>query len=312
MQGELPGTDRARTKPLSLRAGLAWGLALATLTAILLVSVNVLSASSATARVGTDDAAAAVVATPQPVSVARVTAPAGIAQEPPPVTAPAAQQPLAVPPSLAGEPDLVAIAEAQSDWYLERLAEAQAAQAAQAPAPVVARPAPAANPPATAPITAPAAPAAAPAPVAAPVAPAPAPVTAAALSAREIGLFQAMNRERIANGLAPLQASGTLLPIARARSEDMSVNGYFAHFSPSGESVYTLTAAAGLRFSALGENLARVSGDEDRSVAVAIDKLMQSPPHRANILSAAYTQVAVGAVTDEDGVTVFTTVFAGG
>ena len=92
----------------------------------------------------------------------------------------------------------------------------------------------------------------------------------------------------------------------------MSVNGYFAHFSPTGESVYTLTAAVGLRFSALGENLARVSGDATRSVSVAIEKLMQSPPHRANILNGAYTQVAVGAVTDERNVTVFTAVFAGG
>ena len=114
-----------------------------------------------------------------------------------------------------------------------------------------------------------------------------------------------MNRERVASGLGQLHMSAVLLPIARARSEDMTANAYFAHFSPAGESVYTLAAEAGLRFSALGENLARVGGDASRSVRVALEKLMESPPHRANILNTAFTHVAVGSVTDADGVTVF-------
>ena len=166
----------------------------------------------------------------------------------------------------------------------------------------------------------PAAPAPTPRPVvtatpAAAVQPAPAPAppaTVVALSTREQGLFSAMNRERIAHGLAPPRLSAELLPIARARSADMSEHNYFAHFSPDGESVYTLMAAAGLRFSAIGENLARVSGDAERSVAVAIEKLMESASHRANNLNTAFSAAAVGAVTGADGVTVFTTVLSGG
>lgn len=131
------------------------------------------------------------------------------------------------------------------------------------------------------------------------------------LNERERGLFDAMNRERIAHGLGALVLNETLTDIARIRSQDMVDNDYFAHFNPDGESVYTLIRDAGLRFKAVGENLARISGDADRSVAVAIEKLMGSNFHRAVILNPLYTRVGVGAVTDENGVTVFTTVFAG-
>ena len=69
--------------------------------------------------------------------------------------------------------------------------------------------------------------------------------------------------------------------------------------------------AAHIRAAAAGENLARASGDVDRSVAVAIAMLMQSPTHRANILGDAYTSVGVGTVTGADGVTIFVAEFIG-
>lgn len=313
MQGGQPRADHADGALRSLGGNILAGLALASLTAMLLVTVNVLSAESVTARIGLGgDERPVLVAAREPVSIARATAPViRVSVVPTSPTAPSAIE-VVQPP--ASEPDLLAIAQGESRWFAEQLELARTLAVLQAPPTAAAAPAPAATPTAAAtpvatprPVATPAAPAATPAP--AQVAPAPAPVATLALSAREIGLLEAMNRERAANGLAPLQASGPLLPIARARSEDMSLNGYFAHFSPTGESVYTLTA--GLRFSALGENLARVSGDELRSVSVAIDKLMQSPPHRANILNAAYAHVGVGAVTDDRNVTVFTTVFAG-
>jgi uncharacterized protein YkwD len=195
-------------------------------------------------------------------------------------------------------------------------AEAEAAAPPAPPAPPASTPAPVATPAPTpvapTPVATPAPASAAPAPAATP-APAPAStVASSALSVRERGLLDAMNRARSSVGLSQLVFSTPLLPIARERSNDLSTNDYFSHFSPTGESVYTLVADAGLRFSAIGENLARVGGDEQRSVSVAIEKLMQSPPHRANILNTAFTHVAVGAVTDAEGVTVFTSVFSGG
>lgn len=131
-----------------------------------------------------------------------------------------------------------------------------------------------------------------------------------ALTAREQGLLDAMNREREAAGVAPLRLDPMLVDIARERSQDMVDNSYFAHFGPNGESTFALVAASGRRFSAIGENLARVRGDEGESVLFAITNLMASAPHRGNILKDRYTLVGVGTVVNAIGQTVFTTVFA--
>lgn len=130
------------------------------------------------------------------------------------------------------------------------------------------------------------------------------------LTVRERGLLDAMNREREAAGIAPLRLDVMLIDIARERSQDMVDNSYFAHFGPNGESTFALVGASGRRFSAVGENLARVRGDEGDSVRFAITNLMASAPHRRNILKERYTLVGVGTMRNAIGLTVFTTVFA--
>jgi len=153
-----------------------------------------------------------------------------------------------------------------------------------------------------------------PAPLAVPVAtvetPAPAGEAPPALNVRATGLFRGMNEARAAHGLGPFALAADLSLIAHRRSADMSAGGYFAHVSPTGESWLSLLAATGTRVLGGGENLARVSGDEANSVAIAIAHLMDSATHRANILNTHFDEVGVAAVTDADGVTVFTTIFA--
>ena len=90
----------------------------------------------------------------------------------------------------------------------------------------------------------------------------------------------------------------------------MADNHYFAHVSPSGSSWITLLTANEISVSGGGENLARVSGDVERSVVVASSALMDSPTHRSNILNTKFNQVGVAAITDADGVTIFVTIFA--
>lgn len=155
------------------------------------------------------------------------------------------------------------------------------------------------------------------APLATPVATTPAPsaspaITAstAALNARATGLLEAMNQERVTRGLVPLAPAADLAVIAEMRAQDMSTNGYFAHVSPTGTSWLTLLSSTNTRVSGGGENLARVSGDAQRSVAVASSALMNSPTHRQNILNASFDEVGVAALTDSDGVTIFVTIFA--
>ena len=130
------------------------------------------------------------------------------------------------------------------------------------------------------------------------------------LSPRAAALLQAMNARRSDHALPPLELSAAISVVALSRAQDMVANEYFAHISPSGDSWHTLIAAAGIRLGAGGENLARVSGNLERSVEVTITKLMESPTHRANILYARYSRVGVAAVTDDDGVTIFVAIFA--
>ena len=229
------------------------------------------------------------------------------------------------PTAAAAAPARVAVrARRGVDW-----SEEESAPRITSAAPVAAEPSPvtevlaAAPVPSTAPsVTAASAPpppapvASAPA-VAAAVAPAPTappPLAAAApalalLSPRETGLLEAMNVARRAAGLEPLQIKAALTEVARARSRDMTEHSYFAHFHPDGISAYELLSAAGLTFSAGGENLAKVGGEVEHSVRSAIDALLRSPTHRDNILNPRYRFVGVGSVTSDAGVTILTSIF---
>ena len=104
--------------------------------------------------------------------------------------------------------------------------------------------------------------------------------------------------------------NATLAGIAYERSLDMVTTGYFGHFGPNGESVQELLEQSALQYSAAAEDLAQSAGDAPHSVSVAISALMGSPAHRTDILNGAFNEVGVGAVTDGDGVTTFTILFA--
>ena len=129
------------------------------------------------------------------------------------------------------------------------------------------------------------------------------------LTPRETLLLAAMNEARAAAGLGALTPRADLTDVARARSEEMVRLDYFAHFHPDGHSAYELLAAAGVTFSAAGENLVKTFGDARHSVDVGFQALWDSPTHRANILKPTYTRVGVGSQVGDDGTVVITTIF---
>lgn len=129
------------------------------------------------------------------------------------------------------------------------------------------------------------------------------------LTDRERGLLDAMNARRSAAGLATLEPLATLTSASRTRSNDMLANNYFAHTSPTGQTWYSLLSSAGVGYSAGGENLAKVSGSVTASVTQAIEALMASPTHRANILNPAFRKVGVGVAGQADQLTIFTSIF---
>ena len=100
------------------------------------------------------------------------------------------------------------------------------------------------------------------------------------------------NVERTNMGLAPLYAVDTLMTAALLHAQDMATNGYFDHFSQDGRSPFDRMQAADYAFTAAAENIAR----GQRTPAAVVLAWMNSPGHRANILSPAYRELGVGYV----------------
>lgn len=105
----------------------------------------------------------------------------------------------------------------------------------------------------------------------------------------EARLLQLLNAERQRAGLRPLDPDPLLTAAARAHARDMLAQGYFAHVDLAGRTPADRARAAGVRFAVAGENLALAP-----TVELAHRGLMDSPGHRANILSPLYTRVGIG------------------
>lgn len=144
------------------------------------------------------------------------------------------------------------------------------------------------------------APAPAPTPVTPqPSQPTPQPVQPAAdfVSAVESEIFRLINIERAANGLAALKVDATLASVARAHSADMAKNNYFSHTNLQGCSSSCRVTNAGYAWSAVGENIYKMTGyklSAADTAALMVKGWMQSAGHRANILNKNYTYHGVG------------------
>lgn len=97
------------------------------------------------------------------------------------------------------------------------------------------------------------------------------------------------NQNRVANNLPPLQVSPLLVAAAQDKANDMATKDYFAHTSPQGLTPWYWFQQVGYNFDYAGENLAvNFSDSEDVTNA-----WMNSPEHRANILSPDFTQIGI-------------------
>ena len=116
------------------------------------------------------------------------------------------------------------------------------------------------------------------------------PQVADAVLQYESEVIRLVNQRRAENGLKPLTANWELSRVARYKSEDMSSRGYFSHTSPTYGSPFQMIRSFGLSYRSAGENIAY----GQRTPAAVVDAWMASSGHRANILSASYTQIGVG------------------
>jgi uncharacterized protein YkwD len=100
-----------------------------------------------------------------------------------------------------------------------------------------------------------------------------------------------VNEERELEGLEPLIMRAELVDLAREHSRDMFARGYFAHVNPDGEDPFDRMKRWDIKFLVAGENLALAP-----NVELAHDGLMNSPGHRANILTEEFGKVGIGCI----------------
>ncbi len=111
--------------------------------------------------------------------------------------------------------------------------------------------------------------------------------------------FQLVNQARTDASLAPLTFDQDIADVARRHSEEMRDLGYFAHVDPQGLDVAGRLQAAGIPFTAAGENLIRVE-NAPNPAAYAQDRFLASAEHRANLLDPRFTRIGIGAARRGD------------
>lgn len=100
-----------------------------------------------------------------------------------------------------------------------------------------------------------------------------------------------VNKERTSHGLSPLVLDRALRDVARQHSAEMFDLGYFDHNSPVLGSPFERMLRRGVTFTVAGENIAYA-----QNVRFAHEGLMNSPSHRAAILSPDFGRVGIGVV----------------
>ncbi len=113
------------------------------------------------------------------------------------------------------------------------------------------------------------------------------PVTDRAVA--EARMRELVNRDRAAAGLGALVADPPLAAVARAHSQEMARTGQVGHVSPTTGDASDRAQRASIRTGLLLENIARAYG-----VAEAQAGLMNSPGHRANVLTPGVTHLGIG------------------
>lgn len=121
----------------------------------------------------------------------------------------------------------------------------------------------------------------------------------------EMEVVKLVNIERKELGLEPLEASSEVSNVARIKSEDMAVNGYFNHTSPTYGSPFQMMDSYGISYMAAGENIAM----GHTSAELVVEGWMNSPEHRGNILEPMFNKIGVGLYQTQNGTYYWTQMF---
>lgn len=124
-----------------------------------------------------------------------------------------------------------------------------------------------------------------------------------AITGFESEMLELCNQQRRANGKPDLTLNKTLCANAAVRAEEISRDDWFSHQRPDGTMCFT---AVTVDYMTCGENIAYGT----RTASATVAAWMDSPGHRANILSDKFTQAGFGCY-ELDGVRYWTQFFIG-
>jgi uncharacterized protein YkwD len=125
----------------------------------------------------------------------------------------------------------------------------------------------------------------------------------------ERDIFHLINKQRAAQGLEALVWNEDVAKIARMHSRNMADQRFFSHRGLDGKMVNDRADSVGLtKWRGIGENIAFERG-YDHPAAFAVEKWMESPSHRKNLLGQTWRESAVGVAVAPDGSYYFTQVF---
>lgn len=104
-------------------------------------------------------------------------------------------------------------------------------------------------------------------------------------------MFKLINDERSSRGIGELEWNPETVNVARGHAQDMWERGYFGHVSPDGLDLSDRLNGEGILYRVAGENLAFAPTTPTAHVG-----LMESPGHKANILSTEFRKVSIGVI----------------
>ena len=114
----------------------------------------------------------------------------------------------------------------------------------------------------------------------------------------ETQLVEAINTMRRSRGLKPFTVSAKLAAAAAQHTREMGAEGYFEHESSDGSAFWKRVErwypSRGWSMWSVGENIEYQS--PDISAAGGLTMWMNSPPHRANLLSKTWREIGISAV----------------
>ncbi len=107
-----------------------------------------------------------------------------------------------------------------------------------------------------------------------------------------------VNAARAEKGCQPLVVDERLTKAAERESRDMVDQAFFSHTEPDGTTPGDRVKDTGYTYQMIGEN---IEVDGDTVPETAFTNWMNSPGHRANILTCAFRETGIAVVRQTDG-----------